>query len=84
MAYNKYRFNADQVRVNKQYTLSCIDVTFINNGTATAYIENLILPPGASFSVQGNLGEICTEAVNISFDSVGSPLLQIVQRSYAE
>ena len=83
MAYNKYRFNADQVRVNKQYALDCIDVTFVNSGTTTAYIQDLILTPGASFSLKGNLGEICTESVNISFTGAGTNLLQIVQRSYA-
>ena len=83
MAYNKYRFNADQVRVSKQYNLNCIDVTFVNSGTTTAYIENLILPPGASFSLSGNLGEVCQESVNISFTGTGTNLLQIVQRSYA-
>lgn len=83
MGYIKFRFNADQVQTAKQYTLNCIDVTFINSGTSTAFVENLNLPPGTSFSIQGNLGELCTESVNISFSAGGTNLLQIVQRSYA-
>lgn len=52
---------------------NCNVITFVNNGSVDATINNFPLPAGTTFSIAGNQDEIDVTEYTISFgDAIGS------------
>ncbi len=58
-------------------------ILFRNQGTSVCTIENLIiLQPGQSFSIDGNVGEYFTNSFQVVFGSTGDNQLVVVSKVF--
>ena len=60
----------------------CIDITIVNKGTATAYVNNYPLLTNELKTVSCNQGEILLSKYSITFDTVGTQEVYIFRRIY--
>ncbi len=79
----QYDFQCIPYNKNQNIDTNCIDMLFINNGTVTAYVDNIPLLPGQTIPINGNIGEICIKPRNLRFENtVGTPSILFVKRFY--
>lgn len=81
----KYRMSFTPARADKSYKADCSCIGFVNQGTATAIINELVLPPGTSFfAPDSNPNEFDDTDYFIKFDTTTgtNKLLVIVRKSY--
>jgi hypothetical protein len=79
----EYDYKVEQYMQPSSITTNCIDLQFINAGTVAANIDGLILLPGQSVAIGGNLGEVCRAQRNLSFaNTPGTRLVYFVKRFY--
>ena len=55
------------VNSNKQVQSNCNTIIFFNQGSSTCTIDQLILTPGMSWSIEGNSNELNQTYYNINF-----------------
>lgn len=60
------------VNSNKQVQSGCNTIIFYNQGGTSVTIDQLILTPGTSWTIEGNKDEINTTYYNVSFQDIGS------------
>ena len=61
----------------------CNSITFLNNGTTTAIIENVTLQPNQSLTITGNAGEITNQRFFVNFgNSTEGNSLAVIRKRY--
>jgi len=80
----EYDFDVQIYNQATNITTDCIDLTFINLGTNTAYVRNIPITTSNSLPISGNVGEVLKRPVNVSFDpsGVGTNELLVIRRFY--
>lgn len=68
------------VNSNKQVQSNCNTIIFYNQGQSTVVIDQLILSPGASWTIEGNKDEINVTFYNIQFQVGTNPSLLITRK----
>lgn len=63
----KYRLIFENYNDNYRLISNCNAMTFINNGTATLYVNNFPIAAGASLATEGNENEEDVTEYNINF-----------------
>jgi hypothetical protein len=76
-----YITNNEVVNQPKQVPSGCNSIIFYNQGLCNVIIDQLILTPGSSWSIDGNKDEINVTNYNIQFSDLGSnPSLLITRK----
>lgn len=70
--FQQYKIATQVLTTNTQVDTNCADFTVFNAGNGQIFIDNLPLDPGQSFSVTGNVNEIYTDIVTITFESTAT------------
>lgn len=69
------------VNSNKQVQSNCNSIIFYNIGSTTVIIDQLVLPQGCSWTIDGNKDEINISFYNVSFLNDGAnPSLCITRK----
>jgi hypothetical protein len=88
---NPYSFIGATYQTNKQITLdsNCNGITVVNKGLTTITFNGIPLLPslvvgqtGESFSMGGNIGEILTSRLDLSFEPGAGSNALIIQKFY--
>jgi hypothetical protein len=82
MALIKYSVSFIQYSQANQISSNCNSITFLNLGTATAYIEGVPIITGASIAIDGNECEYTDDIFNLSFDTTGTTNLVVIKKTY--
>lgn len=71
---------------NGQTDTNANSVLFINTGNVNVTIDGLALQPSQSWSIEGNLNEICVKIYNFIFDTAGgtNPSLTVIYKRYLD
>jgi len=70
--FQRYKIDILVYNNSNQVTSNCADITFFNNGTNDATINNgLVLSPGQSIVFSANNNELDTTIYSISFQNNG-------------
>jgi hypothetical protein len=79
----KYDVQMYVVRENPyRLRFDCNAMIFVNQGTTTAMVDQLSIPPDASFSIPGELFEEMEHQFNISFTGPGDNNLVCIMKFY--
>jgi len=78
----EYDFRSNSYVANQSIPTDCIDLIFVNTGTAIVYINQFPLQPQQDLQMNGNIGEVMRKSIDISFDTTGTPQLWVVRRFY--
>lgn len=83
MAKQNYKVDFLTVAQNQAVKSDCADITFFNNGTTTAILNQALrIPANSSISFQANAGEIDTTIYNITFTGAGTNLVTVFRKIY--
>ncbi len=58
----------------------CVDLLFVNTGTATAYVNSLPIATNATMRWSCNEGETLVAKVNLTFGTTGTPKCYMTRR----
>ena len=69
---------------NNQTDSMCNSITFINTGLDAVSVDNVILQPSQSLSIDGNRDEMCVKTYNFNFLTTNGPQLTVVYKRYVK
>lgn len=78
----KYSVNFIGYNSAAQIASNCNSITFLNLGTATAYVEGVPIISNNSIAIDGNECEYTNDIFNLTFDSTGTQNLVVIKKSY--
>ena len=61
---------------------NCNSILFVNTGSVNVTIENLVLQPSQSWSIEGNRDEMCVKVFYFNFDTGANPGLTAIFKRY--
>jgi len=84
MARQKYIITFETYQNSKYIKSNCGDISFINNGGTSAFLNGFELLPGASISFTNNYDEIDVTNYQITFqsDTITNNSIQIIKKTY--
>jgi len=82
MACQQYVTETKIFSANNQTDTNCNSVIFINTGSVNVTVDNVLLQPSQSLSIDGNRDEILIKVYNFNFAAGSNPQLTIVFKRY--
>lgn len=81
--YNQVEWSSIPFIGTKIFKPVCNTIIFVNQGTTTAWLDNMIrILPNQSFTFEHYPGEITTHSFQISFTGIGENELIAVTKNY--
>lgn len=71
-----------QYDIAQSIPTNCNSIIFINQGTSIAIVENIILQPQQSFTIDGNSCEYMDTTLQINFSGGGNNNLTVVKKVF--
>ena len=82
MACQQYITETKIYSANNQTDTNCNSVIFINTGSVNVTVDNVVLQPSQSLTIDGNRDEMNVKVYNFNFAAGTNPQLTIVFKRY--
>lgn len=67
---------------NGQTDSNCNGLTFVNTGSVSVTVDNLLLQPGQQLTITGNENEVCVKIFYFTFPAGLNPSLTVIFKRY--
>ncbi len=78
----KYIIVIQQYQQSTSFVPGSNAISFINNGAAIAYLNNIPLPVGATLSIEGNSDEIDVTQYTLNFGTATNGNVLVIQKMF--
>jgi hypothetical protein len=68
--------------IPQELRADCNELTIVNTGTSSAFVDGLELLPGDQYVATGNESEFNTTRYRLSFDNLGTNVVQAIRKIY--
>ena len=69
---------------DNQTDSNCNSLTFVNTGSDNVIVDNVLLQPNQTFSIDGNRDEMCVKVYNFNFVTTSNPSLTVIFKRYVK
>ena len=82
MSCQRYTTDTKIFVANNQTDSNCNSIIFINSGSVNVTVDNVLLAPNQSLTIDGNKDEINVKVYNFNFAAGANPQLTVIYKRY--